>query len=134
MPDERTAWLREPNIFCFAQYRKLVSGKTLCLPERDLMIGILADAIACFQQYAGKDKRRKLFCESEEWIHSDERDYVFAFNYICWCLGIDPDYLRKGLAEWKAKELRRREREIQAHGIAPYHARMFTPRDSLLWN
>lgn len=127
MPDKPIAWLREPDVLCFAQYHKLVGGKALRLPERDLMIGILGDAIGCFQQYAGKDKRRRLFDESEEWIHSDERDYVFSFNYICWFLGIDPEYLRKGLAEWKAKELRRRERESGAHGFAPYHLKMFTP-------
>src|SRR3990172_7937621 len=66
--------------------------------ERDLMLAVLEDGIACFQDYFFKPTRsnQKLFLEAKNWINSNDDD-VFAFNNICETLGLDPDALRKGL-------------------------------------
>jgi len=88
---------------------------------RALMFAVLEDGIACFQGYFFKPSRtnERLYCEVEEWIHSDD-DGPFSFNNICDTLGLDPGRLRKGLKQWKARQMRmppeRRERVILTKG------------------
>ena len=74
---------------------------------RALMLAVLKDGIACFQEYFFKPSRtnEKLFLEAEEWINSNDDD-VFSFNNICDTLGLSPSRLRKGLERWKAKQTR----------------------------
>ena len=74
--------------------------------EEKLMLAVLADAIEHFQKYAlSKDeKRRKLFQEAEEWFLEKDSDQLFSFEYICDVLQLRPDYIRKGLLSWKAKQ------------------------------
>ena len=72
-----------------------------------LMLAVLEDGIACFQGYYFQPSRtnEKLFQEAEEWISSKDEG-VFSFNTICETLGLDPGRLRKGLEQWKAKQIR----------------------------
>ena len=73
---------------------------------RALMLALLEDAIACFQGRFFKPSRtnEKLFVEAEEWIGSSD-DGIFSFNNVCETLGLHPGRLRKGLEQWKAKQL-----------------------------
>ena len=76
-------------------------------PEiRALMLAVLEDGIACFQGYFFKPSRtnEKLFLEAEEWINSDD-DGVFSFNNVCETLGLSPSELRKGLEQWKERQI-----------------------------
>ena len=72
-------------------------------PERQLMLALLEDAIKTFQNNltACGGKKRRLFEEAEEWIFSADRDWVFSFASVCRVLGVDPNYLRKGLDRWR---------------------------------
>ncbi len=81
-------------------------GPADCQPLRALMLAVLHDAIACFQGYFFKPSRTSemLFQEAEEWINSND-DEIFSFNNICETLGLDPQRLRKGLMQWKAKQI-----------------------------
>ena len=45
-----------------------------------------------------------LFEDAEEWIKSEDEG-VFSFNNVCETLGLDPKRLRKGLEQWKAKQI-----------------------------
>ena len=74
--------------------------------ERDLMLAVLEDGIACFQDYFFKPSRRnqKLFLEAEKWISSNDDDF-FSFNNICDTLDLDPDALRKGLRRWQVENI-----------------------------
>jgi len=74
---------------------------------RALMLAVLEDGIACFQGYYFQPSRTndKLFQEAEEWINSEDEG-VFSFNNICETLGLHPGQLRKGLEQWKAKQIR----------------------------
>jgi len=76
------------------------------LAERDLLLAVLQDGIACFQGYFSKPSRtnEKLFLEAEEWISSND-DVVFSFNNVCETLGLNPRKLRKGLERWKARQI-----------------------------
>jgi len=74
--------------------------------ERDLMLAVLEDGIACFQGYFFKPSRtnEKLLLETEEWINSND-DGVFSFINVCETLGLDTEALRKGLQRWRAKQM-----------------------------
>ncbi len=73
---------------------------------RKLMLAVLEDGIACFQDHFFKPSRtnKKLSQETEEWINSDD-DGIFSFNNICETLDLNPGPLRKGLERWKAKQI-----------------------------
>jgi hypothetical protein len=70
------------------------------------MLAVLEDGITCFQGYFSKPSRtnEKLFLEAEEWIGSND-DGVFSFDNVCETLGLNPKALRKGLQQWRAKQI-----------------------------
>ncbi|MBI1995523.1 MAG: hypothetical protein HYV01_11285 [Deltaproteobacteria bacterium] len=70
------------------------------------MFAVLEDGIACFQQYFDQPSRTNetLFLEAEEWIDSND-DEVFSFNNVCETLRLSPSRLRKGLEQWKERQI-----------------------------
>ncbi|MCB0319379.1 MAG: hypothetical protein KDD60_00555 [Bdellovibrionales bacterium] len=80
-------------------------------PERVLLSAILFDGIQAYMTYAmaESEEQKKRYHEAYRWVHRESEDYVFSFENVCEGLGIDPDYLRFGLAnvihsddgEWK---------------------------------
>jgi hypothetical protein len=71
-----------------------------CEPEKELMLAVLEDAIKTFQDNftAIASRKKRLFEEIREWFFSDDAKWVFSFVSVCGALGLDPDYLRKGLS------------------------------------
>jgi len=69
----------------------------------------LEDAINCFQVnvIAQNARRKKLFNETEDWIMEQDSDSIFSFVSICEVLGLNPEYVRRGLLRWKEKKLAR---------------------------
>src|SRR3972149_9505315 len=92
--------------------------------ERDLLLAVLEDGIACFQGYFSKPSRtnEKRLLETEEWINSND-DGVFSFNAVCETLGLDPDALRKGLRRWQVENIHKvpweRKRLVPNKGTRP---------------
>ncbi len=80
-------------------------GKTL-VPEKKLMLAVLEDALGCFQDHcsAKHGKRKQLYDNVHQWFFDPADDRVFSFSNICSALGFEPDYIRKGLAQWRKKE------------------------------
>ena len=76
-------------------------------PEKKLMLAVLEDAMACFQKYifARDPKGKMLFQETDHWIQDTNSDWTFSFAQVCESLGFSPNYLRQGLAHWKAAKL-----------------------------
>lgn len=80
-------------------------------PERALMSALLFDGVQsymnhiCSTESADRSKNREAYL----WVHNRDNDYVFSFENVCEALGIDPEYLRLGIAnacnslsfEWK---------------------------------
>lgn len=64
-----------------------------------LMVAILEDAIECFLRCQNKKttREKQLFQEAEEWIISSEVNWLCSFENICHVVGVEPDYLRRGL-------------------------------------
>ncbi len=72
-------------------------------PEIRLMLMILEDAIACYQRFlnAQNDPALRQFRDAERWLFGSDEDWIFSFNHICSYIGVDPDYLRAGLRQWR---------------------------------
>jgi hypothetical protein len=107
--EERVTSLFQPDTLLPEQYLDTFRRKLHLEPEKKLMLAILEDAIACYQKYlfARDSKGKALFEEAEEWVRGSGGS-VFAFDSVCELLGLNPDYLRRGLAEWKRAALAQR--------------------------
>lgn len=82
--------------------------------EWQLVVAVLEDAINCFQKHflARDNYGQRLFREAYEWMMvspgtppSDDDAPAFTFEYICEVLGLDPDYIRRGLQHWREQQL-----------------------------
>jgi hypothetical protein len=71
--------------------------------ERLLLLAVLADGVECYQKYALDPRAHETFAETEAWLDSDDRSSLFAFETLCDALGIEPEYLRRGLHEWRER-------------------------------
>jgi len=80
-------------------------------PERALLSALLFDGIQSYMSYACAHSSacKERYREAYSWVHSPGTEYVFSFESVCDALGIEPEYLRLGLAnacnsqtfEWK---------------------------------
>jgi hypothetical protein len=79
---------------------------TLLEPEKRLMLAILEDAIDCFRDNcsAKQGKKKRLFDNAKGWLFGSD-DWVFGFQNICSVLGLNPEYVLKGLVRWQTKQL-----------------------------
>ncbi|MGH7810641.1 MAG: hypothetical protein ACREP5_10235 [Candidatus Binatia bacterium] len=68
-------------------------------PEKALLLAVLEDAIHCYRKYATARDRvgKEYFREAEEWIMGGRDGWIFAFENVCDLLGLDPQYVRRGL-------------------------------------
>ena len=68
-------------------------------PECHLLWAVLENAVETYMKNASATGRRgkRLFREAEEWIMQDDPTWLCSFVNICHILGLDPDYLRRGL-------------------------------------
>jgi hypothetical protein len=91
--------------------------------EWQLIVAVLEDAVNCFQKYflARDGYGQRLFREAYEWMMvshhappSDDDAPAFTFEYICEVLGLDPDYIRRGLQHWREERLAECVARIQA--------------------
>jgi hypothetical protein len=69
------------------------------------MRAVLEDALGCYQkQFVSHTRReRRLAQEAEEWVFSDNDRWLFSFVNICRALGLEPEYLRRGLKQWRQR-------------------------------
>jgi len=80
--------------------------------ERRLMAAILSDGVESYLEQASfYIKGLSTRVDAIEWVETQDLSYVFSFDNVCTALGIDPSYLRLGLARYvqairniKAKE------------------------------
>jgi hypothetical protein len=70
--------------------------------EAALMCAVLEDAIDCFQKQFSRATRRAqhLGREAEQWLFSDDPNWLFSFVAICNVLELCPQYIRQGLMRW----------------------------------
>ena len=102
LPDENLASWLQPDVTAAFETR---SGTLANGPERRLMTAVLEDAVHRYRKtVAAKTAMEKaIFSEEEEWIFGRGEDSPFSFETICDALGIDADYLRRGLRRLQEK-------------------------------
>jgi hypothetical protein len=73
--------------------------------EALLLLAVLEDAVACYVRHAGarRGRSRQAFEEARQWLESTDRGSLFTCESICDALGIDTEYLRRGLRERRAR-------------------------------
>jgi hypothetical protein len=103
--DERFGGTLAPDAMLPSQFFAALHGRGDLSAERRLVVAVLEDALHCYLKYADVEnpKQRQLFLEAEEWIMGDHPSWFFSFPNVCDTLGLDPDYVREGLAKWLHK-------------------------------
>jgi hypothetical protein len=107
--------LFQPDSLLPAQFFATLKQKSHACGERRLMVAILEDAVDCFQKYlwATDNRSRHLRTEAEKWFLSDDDSWPFSFVNICYALDLHPEFLRRGLLEWKARQFARRQPKVR---------------------
>lgn len=70
--------------------------------EQRLMAAILSDGIEAYitHRSSGKQRVQEHKNDAQHWVETKDYSYVFSFDNVCSCLGIDADYLRLGLIRY----------------------------------
>ena len=105
--DEKLPGLFEPDTLLPIQYFEAMRRKHLLEGEKRLVLSVLEDAVECFMKCidSSTNKGQRLFREAEEWINLEDKKWVFSFDNVCEMLDVNPEYLRRGLREWKVRKL-----------------------------
>lgn len=121
----KSAAVMGPRSIDSGRYFDVFRNSERLAPEKALVLAVLEDAIHCFQQYsvardrAGKQK----YSEAESWIMRQGRDWFFTFDNVCELLGLDPQYVRRGIRECEKTAVA--EKEPRSSAAAP--ANSMTP-------
>ena len=123
--DEKLPGLFEPDTLLPIQYFEAMRRKHLLEGEKRLILSVLEDAIECFMKCIDSptNKGQRLFREADEWIFLEDKRLVFSFDNVADMLDINPEYMRRGLREWKERKLADLERQatmkLEAEAVAP---------------
>lgn len=93
--------------------------------EYRLMIALLEDAIdICCRPPWRRSSGRRILRETEVWIASPDRSWVFSFERICEALDLDPDSVRRHVRSHRQntvvralRTLRERQRPLRGGGL-----------------
>ena len=99
----------QPDTVLPSQFFGALREKGFVEGEKRLMAAVLADAVDVYQKmaFSGESKGRQLFLDAEEWLLGEgtSRAFFFSFENICDVLGLEPEYIRRGLADWKRRRI-----------------------------
>lgn len=117
--EERVTSLFQPDTLLPDQFLDTFRRKLHLEPEKKLMLAILEDATACYQKYtfARDSKGKALFRETEEWVFAKGDQGIFSFDSVCEILSLDPDYVRRGLAEWKRNASKQQQSQAKVYQL-----------------
>jgi hypothetical protein len=101
--DELVTRIFQPDTLVPYEYFTTSQRSIALEPEKHLMHAILEDAINTFRLHQGAagGRQRKLFLDAQRWIWARNDEWPFSYENICSALGLDPQFLRSGLARWK---------------------------------
>ncbi|MBI2962454.1 MAG: hypothetical protein HYY35_01760 [Deltaproteobacteria bacterium] len=98
----------QPDMVLPAQFFAALREKGFVEGEKRLMAAVLTDAVDCYmkQAFSSDGRGRQLFQDAEAWLFETESSrWFFSFVNICDVLGLDPEYLRRGLKEWRLRRV-----------------------------
>jgi hypothetical protein len=101
------------------QYLDTVRRSEHLEPEKALLVAVLEDAIHAYRKYQKARDRvgKERFREAEEWIMEGGNDWIFSFKNVCELLGLNPDYVRRGVIE-SVNETGKEERSRSRNGTS----------------
>jgi hypothetical protein len=120
--EDRLSTLFTPDTLLPSQFFDRLRRRSEYDGERRLMLAVLEDAVDVYRKQLGaQDTRGKnLFQDAETWIEDRDGSWLFSFENICDVLDIEPDYVRRGLHELKARVAEgRRAQVVPLHADAP---------------
>jgi len=107
LEDPAEVWSREliPEAVLPEQFYGPRRGVAHLQSQVALRCAVLDDAIKCYRkQFVPHTRReRRLATEAEAWLFSDDDRWPFSFVNICRALGLEPEYLRRGLKQWRQR-------------------------------
>ncbi|MGH7823304.1 MAG: hypothetical protein ACREQ9_26385 [Candidatus Binatia bacterium] len=113
----------QPDTLLPSQFFGALREKGFVEGEKRLMAAVLADAVECYMKYAftSESRAHQLFLDAEAWIFENETGpWFFSFTNICDVLGLEPEYIHRGLLEWRRKRVPTfRPAEAFRHGPKP---------------
>jgi hypothetical protein len=97
-----------PSILTPEQFYDERRDDSVMRPIKRLMLAVLEDALRCLQKHAEAKSgaRRLMYWEAEQWLCNERGNALFSFSMVCETLGIEPEYLRSGLLEWRKMQPR----------------------------
>jgi hypothetical protein len=104
VPDsDKALAIFQPDILVHEQFLSTYVRRFHLEPEKILMLAVLRDGVACFQENLGatEQRKRQRFLDANRWIMNEDRSYFLSFENICDALGFEPSYMRQGLMKWK---------------------------------
>jgi hypothetical protein len=124
--EERVTSLFQPDTLLPDQYLDTFRRKLHLEPEKKLMLAILEDAVACFQKYlfARESKGKAQFRDTEDWIFQGADLGIFSFDIVCETLGLEPNYVRRGLALWKKQQQLTHQTQAQVISLRPTRGKL----------
>ena len=96
----------QPDTVLPSQFFTALREKGFVEGEKRLMAAVLADAVDVYmkQAYSPDARGGQLFLDSEAWLFQQQPGrWLFSFDNICDVLGLEPEYIRRGLVEWRCK-------------------------------
>ena len=115
-----------PDSVLPAQFYGAPFGGARLQPEKRLQLAVLSDAVLTFYRGVGRSSPVNAFTEVDAWFESEDTDGPFTFLTICYSLGLDPGYIRRGLrvrdprlAAMGTKRRLRRESNEMRHQVVP---------------
>jgi hypothetical protein len=118
LPEEGPA-VFQPEILLPSQYYEALHKRHLLEGEKLLMFAVLNDAVDGYMKFlkSSTKKGQNRFREAEEWINRRDKIWLYSFDNVCEALDINPDYMRRGLHQWKQAQL-----ESTEHASTPEHS------------
>jgi hypothetical protein len=100
MGEESGGMRVEPDVVLPVQF---LPGSTES-PEKRLLLAVLEEAVGTYQRYImATDRRsRAVLADVEAWFASEDAVWLYSFVGVCDAIGLDPTYVRSGLARWAA--------------------------------
>ena len=122
--DELGGPVIQPDTVLPSQFFSVLRQKGFVEGEKRLMAAVLADAVDVYQKmaFSPEARGRQIFVDAEDWLfRGGSTRWLFSFENICDVLSLEPEYIRRGLVDWKHRQvatIRPKDafrREAQAH-------------------
>ncbi len=94
-----------------------MSSPSTWSPEARLARAVLGQALIEIRDHSDKPEYRRRIVQDLEWIGSNDRSWPYSFLRLCDSLGLEPEYVRRHVAQWMQTVARPQQRLWSAHRL-----------------